>query len=197
MFFSFFFFFLMIRRPPRSTLFPYTTLFRSHYYFASQILGNGWPLGSGILAAIEIINAVSELPYNLADFVDLLPQYYRFQRTYTDQTQTYTENNTERSIRIKKLLKKIEMELKAKSYPPATLSRSDGGRGKLKARVSRLDGLTMEFKDGFASRSFGEGWWFNIRLSNTEPLMRLSAEANNRKVLQRVVKKLTALIKKM
>src|SRR5438309_9141119 len=28
-FFSFFFFFLMIRRPPRSTLFPYTTLFRS------------------------------------------------------------------------------------------------------------------------------------------------------------------------
>src|SRR6266480_6838787 len=27
--FPFFFFFLMIRRPPRSTLFPYTTLFRS------------------------------------------------------------------------------------------------------------------------------------------------------------------------
>src|SRR5436190_13195562 len=26
----FIFFFLMIRRPPRSTLFPYTTLFRSH-----------------------------------------------------------------------------------------------------------------------------------------------------------------------
>src|SRR5437879_12039856 len=26
---SYFFFFLMIRRPPRSTLFPYTTLFRS------------------------------------------------------------------------------------------------------------------------------------------------------------------------
>ena len=28
-FFFFYFFFLMIRRPPRSTLFPYTTLFRS------------------------------------------------------------------------------------------------------------------------------------------------------------------------
>src|SRR5258708_25474770 len=27
----FFFFFLMIRRPPRSTLFPYTTLFRSSF----------------------------------------------------------------------------------------------------------------------------------------------------------------------
>src|SRR5437660_8288516 len=30
-----FFFFLMIRRPPRSTLFPYTTLFRSKVF--------GWP----------------------------------------------------------------------------------------------------------------------------------------------------------
>src|SRR2546430_11130426 len=30
-----FFFFLMIRRPPRSTLFPYTTLFRSVVYFFS------------------------------------------------------------------------------------------------------------------------------------------------------------------
>src|SRR5258707_11618596 len=29
----FFFFFLMIRRPPRSTLFPYTTLFRSRIQF--------------------------------------------------------------------------------------------------------------------------------------------------------------------
>src|SRR5476649_2976577 len=29
-FFCFLFFFLMIRRPPRSTLFPYTTLFRSY-----------------------------------------------------------------------------------------------------------------------------------------------------------------------
>src|SRR5258707_3016689 len=37
LFFSFFF--LMIRRPPRSTLFPYTTLFRSDNIFAS--IANG------------------------------------------------------------------------------------------------------------------------------------------------------------
>src|SRR2546430_11231372 len=40
-----FFFFLMIRRPPRSTLFPYTTLFRSH---SVNVLG-------GILVATLII----------------------------------------------------------------------------------------------------------------------------------------------
>src|SRR2546426_8106602 len=33
---SLFFFFLMIRRPPRSTLFPYTTLFRSFRMLYSQ-----------------------------------------------------------------------------------------------------------------------------------------------------------------
>src|SRR3712207_9518123 len=34
----FFFFFLMIRRPPRSTLFPYTTLFRS-VIVTSRVVG--------------------------------------------------------------------------------------------------------------------------------------------------------------
>src|SRR3712207_7317906 len=33
------FFFLMIRRPPRSTLFPYTTLFRSSYLICHCNLG--------------------------------------------------------------------------------------------------------------------------------------------------------------
>src|SRR5256885_15845170 len=35
-----FFFFLMIRRPPRSTLFPYTTLFRS--LLRDRLLAKGW-----------------------------------------------------------------------------------------------------------------------------------------------------------
>src|SRR5256885_17199667 len=35
---TFFFFFLMIRRPPRSTLFPYTTLFRSHLILGDSAL---------------------------------------------------------------------------------------------------------------------------------------------------------------
>src|SRR6266478_8166468 len=49
----FFFFFLMIRRPPRSTLFPYTTLFRSRARWQSQPRGGAgarrlraWPATS-------------------------------------------------------------------------------------------------------------------------------------------------------
>src|ERR1039458_10739130 len=41
------FFFLMIRRPPRSTLFPYTTLFRSPEVALDQIERFG--LGGGVL----------------------------------------------------------------------------------------------------------------------------------------------------
>src|SRR6266705_4308935 len=45
--FFFIFFFLMIRRPPRSTLFPYTTLFRSAARLhpgdrAERVCGGGW-----------------------------------------------------------------------------------------------------------------------------------------------------------
>src|SRR3712207_7707903 len=41
--YSFFFFFLMIRRPPRSTLFPYTTLFRSEVWGPRWTGKMAWP----------------------------------------------------------------------------------------------------------------------------------------------------------
>src|SRR6266850_2246826 len=47
---DFFFFFLMIRRPPRSTLFPYTTLFRSRVLaLPEQHVGLGQPTGGLLL----------------------------------------------------------------------------------------------------------------------------------------------------
>src|SRR2546430_13673852 len=50
--YCFFFFFLMIRRPPRSTLFPYTTLFRS---FVADVL-NGTPsIVVGIFACTWLV----------------------------------------------------------------------------------------------------------------------------------------------
>src|SRR5256885_16781976 len=48
-----FFFFLMIRRPPRSTLFPYTTLFRSGEFY----VGGG---SSGILHVFKYARGKAE-----------------------------------------------------------------------------------------------------------------------------------------
>src|SRR2546427_11677739 len=46
------FFFLMIRRPPRSTLFPYTTLFRSHAFGRSLA-----PIEPAVVAAAQYLVA--------------------------------------------------------------------------------------------------------------------------------------------
>src|SRR6266446_9538242 len=66
------FFFLMIRRPPRSTLFPYTTLFRSHEYGSgSNPPSHAWFIGyRGDLAFAVLVRSeehTSELqsPCNL------------------------------------------------------------------------------------------------------------------------------------
>jgi len=49
-----------------------------------------------------------------------------------------------------------------------------------------LDGVTVEY----------DNWWFNVRPSNTEPLVRLTIEAENQELLEEKKKELTALIKK-
>src|SRR5256886_15941106 len=50
-----FFFFLMIRRPPRSTLFPYTTLFRSKWTRRQERLAakSSWTRPAGIAATMD------------------------------------------------------------------------------------------------------------------------------------------------
>src|SRR3712207_8860958 len=47
----------MIRRPPRSTLFPYTTLFRSAFAFTYRLAARlaGWP--AGVIAAAGLVLA--------------------------------------------------------------------------------------------------------------------------------------------
>src|SRR2546430_4092187 len=52
------FFFLMIRRPPRSTLFPYTTLFRSHSGWAGTFTPQ---LPQGLPMALRSEEHTSEL----------------------------------------------------------------------------------------------------------------------------------------
>src|SRR5258708_33163054 len=50
--FAVFFFFLMIRRPPRSTLFPYTTLFRSTMGMISMKPGSA--SGAGCSSSVTV-----------------------------------------------------------------------------------------------------------------------------------------------
>src|SRR3990170_7929505 len=56
----FFFFFLMIRRPPRSTLFPYTTLFRSQREHDRQVL-DAHVMDELVVAALRSEEHTSEI----------------------------------------------------------------------------------------------------------------------------------------
>ncbi len=51
--------------------------------------------------------------------------------------------------------------------------------------ADRLDGLTVQYKD----------WWFNVRPSNTEPLLRLNVEADNKVLLEEKVGSLIDIIR--
>src|SRR2546430_9578009 len=59
----YFFFFLMIRRPPRSTLFPYTTLFRSEKLHPATV--HARPLQYALRLAL-VRGRVHEHPHDLA-----------------------------------------------------------------------------------------------------------------------------------
>ncbi|MCB9894365.1 MAG: phosphomannomutase/phosphoglucomutase [Planctomycetes bacterium] len=52
------------------------------------------------------------------------------------------------------------------------------------AEIDHLDGVTVSYPD----------WWFNLRASNTEPLVRLNLEAGSREQVQEKYKQVAALI---
>ena len=67
----------------------------------------------------------------------------------------------------------INFEVEDKAGVMETLKKDYAG----KASVDELDGVTI---DCFQN----EGYWFNVRASNTEPLLRLNAEAKDRDTLE-------------
>jgi phosphomannomutase len=61
------------------------------------------------------------------------------------------------------------------------------------ADQDRLDGLTVDLTTGAAADP-ADRWWFNLRPSNTEPLLRLNLEAADREACDRHVAEVRALI---
>lgn len=79
----------------------------------------------------------------------------------------------------------INFENELKDEALSKLEEAFGKRGS----VSKLDGITI---DCFAK----EGWWCNVRKSNTEPLLRLNLEARNRAICEKVVEEIAPMLGK-
>ena len=74
----------------------------------------------------------------------------------------------------------LEIENKEKVLTKTKEIYSDG-------KQDFLDGVTVEYKD----------WWFNLRLSNTEPLIRLVVEAKTKELMEKKKKEIIEFIKKI
>src|SRR2546430_7110126 len=95
----FFFFFLMIRRPPRSTLFPYTTLFRS---------GSAWR-NSGRTSTVTIMYGSSD------------PGGTSNQRSTSSRSEEHTsELQSQSNLVCRLLLEKKKKNIRAAFYSRST-----------------------------------------------------------------------------
>ncbi|MBX3324238.1 MAG: phosphomannomutase/phosphoglucomutase [Phycisphaeraceae bacterium] len=77
----------------------------------------------------------------------------------------------------------INFEIEEKDAALEMLQDHFGDRGE----IDELDGVTI---DCFES----EGWWCNVRKSNTEPLLRLNAEAKDKESLAAAVSELSPML---
>jgi phosphomannomutase len=57
--------------------------------------------------------------------------------------------------------------------------------GKEAQSIDHMDGITIDYGD----------WWFNVRPSNTEPLLRLNVEANSKPLMEQKRDELLAFIR--
>ncbi|MDH6220660.1 phosphomannomutase [Streptomyces pseudovenezuelae] len=63
----------------------------------------------------------------------------------------------------------------------------------IKTAYENADGITLDTLDGLTITS--TDWWFNVRPSNTEPLLRLNAEARDEATMTKVRDEVLALIR--
>src|SRR5256885_7041556 len=75
-----FFFFLMIRRPPRSTLFPYTTLFRSDLFSGGR---DGSAKKMGLASPLDGVSRRTTLPSSVDANTGIIPPHPRLDRKST------------------------------------------------------------------------------------------------------------------
>ena len=69
--------------------------------------------------------------------------------------------------------------------PAGTVKRIEDHYAALGAKIDHLDGATVEFPS----------WWFNLRSSNTQPLLRLNIEADDPETLENETKEVLRFIR--
>ncbi|WP_030156408.1 phosphomannomutase/phosphoglucomutase [Streptomyces sp. NRRL S-244] len=75
----------------------------------------------------------------------------------------------------------------------STVADQAGRLAAVKEAYGSAEGITLDELDGLTATS--DDWWFNLRASNTEPLLRLNVEARDPGTLARVRDEVLALVR--
>ncbi len=123
-----------------------------------------------------------------------LSSHYYFSNFYvTDNGDLAMLNMIKLLVRERKPLSELVAPIKRYYHSPEINSEVKDVAAKLAeikerykdGKIIELDGLTVEFDD----------WWFNVRPSQTEPLLRLNVEAKTKEKMEEKVKELLEIIR--
>src|SRR5258707_3153176 len=105
-----FFFFLMIRRPPRSTLFPYTTLFRSkgaltYYLHDKDTLDTAHRVGF-----VEMLNLCTDDPRSEEHTSELQSRQYLVCRLLLEKKKKTESKQPARHLQTERLMQSMQLK---------------------------------------------------------------------------------------
>ncbi|MFB9376626.1 phosphomannomutase/phosphoglucomutase [Kineococcus gynurae] len=125
-----------------------------------------WSADTGMLAAMHVLAALAESDRPLSE---LAAEYERYTASGEINSRVADASAVTESV-------------------VATISAEEEAAGR-PVEIDRLDGVTVTGSDEPGGR-----WWFNLRASNTEPLLRLNAEGADPAAMERIRDRVLALI---
>jgi phosphomannomutase len=82
------------------------------------------------------------------------------------------------------VIEEKNFEIKNAGQANEVLKTLEKGYKKQDAKIVKIDGLTVQFPD----------WWFNLRTSESEPLLRLNLEAKTKELMEEKKKEVSSLV---
>ena len=136
-----------------------------------------------------------QMRQNDAIFAGELSGHYYFKANFT------AESSSMATYALANIVSASDKPLSALIEPLKKYSQSGEINSKVADAAAVLEKIRRQFPDFFeldgvsVDRWDGEGWWFNVRMSNTEPLVRLNLEAKTHSLMEERRDAMLALIR--
>lgn len=164
---------------------------RSSWAVKEVILESG---GTPMMSRVGHAFIKQQMRDNKAIFAGELSGHYYFRDNYTTESSAMAVLHIANIVTLagkplSELIKPISRyfasgEINSEVHNPAAVL-AEMRRRYRDGRLLELDGVTVEYAD----------WWFNVRMSNTEPLVRLNLEARTRAMMETKRDELLAVIR--